>query len=75
MSLVDEKTMKNAEKCKEFMEATMNLVNKIDRHSVMAEEMEATVKQLARVAPHKADFEKIFGLSPYDYYMKKEKEK
>ncbi|HRZ26635.1 MAG TPA: hypothetical protein P5346_06375 [Spirochaetota bacterium] len=66
MPLISENVLKNAEKCKKFVG---KVVLSIDKNNVLDEQMEALIRALSNVAPFEKDFEKVYGMKPYDYFM------
>jgi hypothetical protein len=65
MPLVSETVLKNAEKCKKFVTTVMI---DVDKNNVLDEQIEALIKALCNVAPFQKDFEKVYGMRPYDYF-------
>lgn len=71
MPYISETVKKNADKCKDFVGGTLTgILDRLDKNSVLIEEIDAVVKSLAVLAPHKDDFRKVYGDDPYDFFMK-----
>ncbi len=74
MPLITDNIRANAEKCKKC--AFLKLRNmKIDKNSVLYDEARVTMEGIYRASctmcPFVTDFEKVYGMKPYDYFPMK----
>lgn len=74
MPLITDKIKANAEKCKRC--AFLKIRNmEIDKNSVLFDEAVMTMEGIYRASctmcPFVKDFEKVFGMKPYDYFPMK----
>ena len=74
MPLITDKIKENAEKCKRC--AFLKIRNmEIDKNSVLFDEAVITLEGIYRASctmcPFAKDFEKVFGMKPYDYFPMK----
>jgi len=67
MAFITDKIKKNAEECREYVEKALSAA---DKDGILFGELQALVKSLVNVAPGRKDFEKVYGMSPSDYFMK-----
>lgn len=74
MALINDKVNENAQKCYSCAFKIMRgkLKNKIDHNSVLYREAEIAVEGILRVScnmcPFRKDFEKVYGVPPYEYF-------
>jgi len=71
MGLITDKIRENAEKCKSC--AFLKLRNaEIDKNSVLYDEAMMTLEGVYRASctmcPFEKDFEKVYGMKPYEYF-------
>ena len=70
MSLITEKVKENAMKCQQC--AFLKMLKNTSKSDVLYDEAQTAVKGIMRVScrlcPYGADFEKMYGKKPYDYY-------
>jgi len=68
MPLITKNIAENAEKCKAFVGVVIAELHKQEKN-IMFNQLEALVKALTDVAPNTSDFEKVYGMKPFDYFM------
>ena len=71
MPLITDSIRENAEKCKQC--AFLKLRNaEIDKNSVLYDEAKMTLEGVYRAScnmcPFSKDFEKVYGMKPYEYF-------
>jgi hypothetical protein len=78
MPLITERVRENADKCKMYVDRVLMGINKsnvLDSTNVLSSETEGALKglvqALAKAAPYTADFKKVYGKNPYDYFLDK----
>ncbi len=67
MPLITDKIKSNAEKCKEC--PVLKIRNKdLDHRGVFFDEAITTVTRMCNMCPFMSDFEKVYGMKPYEYF-------